>query len=199
MFILVKHKIHDMKLNNLLFVIALFSGILNCLAQQKFEREYRIDTTEVPQNAKTFIKECNFKKKIKWYAEESQDGKTYEAKTIKDKYKLSIEFDLDGNILDVEKTIVFTEIELETRNRIKTTLLDRFKKFKIKKIQIQWTGESAELINYINNNLNYEASLFEIVLKSKTEKAFYEVLINRKGEILKELSFAPRYLDNLEY
>ncbi len=189
-----------MKLKSMLFIIVFLSGMAHGVAQQKFEREYRLDAAEVPQKAKEFIKNCDFKKRIKWYAEESQDGKTYEAKTIKNNHKLSIEFDLNGTVLDVEKTVVLDEIVLETRNQIKAVLTERFGKYKLKKIQVQYTGEASELINYIKNKkTTFKANLFEIVLKSKTERAFYEVLVNRQGKILKELSFAPRNFDNLEH
>lgn len=64
-----------------LFLILLFLGFQTLFSQEKFEKEYRIKENRVPKKATQIIKMWNFPKKIKWYAEESNLGKTFEAKT----------------------------------------------------------------------------------------------------------------------
>ena len=80
----------------------MFSGF----SQEKFEREFRISKEEVPQKAQNFIKQCEFDKKVKWYMEESQDGKAIEAKSYKKNYKYSVEFDMKGNVLELAIAVI---------------------------------------------------------------------------------------------
>lgn len=171
-------------------------------SQQKFEREYRVKPDKVPAKAKEFIKKCNFSKKVKWYAEESQDGKTLEAKSIKNKHLFSIEFDLNGNVLDVEKRIHISKIDPKIRTKIETSLSKRFIKFTIKKVQIHWQTDRDFLIELINGkgekNIN---EFYEIILKGKDKNgvAKYEILLDKEGLILKELKFAEPNTDNLQF
>lgn len=187
-----------MRFLSLVLILVGFSGF----SQQKFEREYRIKPDQVPAKAKEFVAKCNFDKKIKWYAEESQDGKTIEAKSCKNKHKFSVEFDVNGNILDVEKTIKWKEIPAKKQQVIKKALSSRFKKYKIRKIQIQWQTDHDFYIDLINEKgENDIKELYEIVVKGRKNKEYkrYELLIDAQGTILKELQFAPQNTDNLEF
>lgn len=171
-------------------------------SQQKFEREYRIKSEQAPSKATEFIAKCNFNKKVKWYAEESQDGKTIEAKSCKNKHKFSIEFDTDGNVLDVEKRIKWKEIPSEKQQAIEKVLLNRFDKFKIQKIQIQWKTDYNSYISLIHGKgENISNELYEIVVKGSKNKSTkrYELLIDGTGKIVKELQFSPQNNDNLEF
>ena len=63
----------------LLFIWTISCGVFS---QEKFEIEYRVKPSKVPEKSFKLIKSWRFKKKVKWYAEESNDGKTFEAKTV---------------------------------------------------------------------------------------------------------------------
>lgn len=184
------------------FFFLFFLVSYSMFSQYKFEREYRISEDEIPQKAKDFITNCNFDKKIKWYAEESQDGKTYEAKSCKNKNKYSVEFNTNGTVLDVEKTIKWKEIPEPNRKKITQSLKNRFDSFRIKKVQIQWKTNPKTYIKLMNkeevNNVNTN---YEIVLKGKEKKStnLFELLIDTEGTIVKELKFAPQNSDNLEF
>ncbi|OSY87542.1 hypothetical protein WH52_10565 [Tenacibaculum holothuriorum] len=185
-----------------IFVLLVFSVALSAFSQQKFEREYRIKIEEVPAEAKAFINKCKFDKKVKWYAEESQDGKTIEAKSCKNKYKYSVEFSSDGKIIDIEKTVKWKEIQKETKRNIKQTLSQKFKKFKIKKAQIQWKTDEDTYLKLMNRaSKTTIKELFELIVKGKKESSYnlYEILFDTKGNIVKELKFAPQNTDNLEF
>lgn len=182
----------------------LFLVQTSLFAQQKFEREYHVDTVKVPKLSKHIIKMWGFKEKIKWYAEESQDGKTFEAKVCYKKRKHSIEFSEKGEIIDVEIKVNFSELDKEVQKKIRKTLGERFRKFKIKKTQIQYTGdESAMYTAVFDLETHHEKSLplYELIVKGKAKKSYvkYEFLFDSKGNIMKELQFAPQNTDNLEF
>ena len=102
--------------------VVIFFMVNSISGQYKFEKERRIKAHEVPFKAIDFVGKVNFKKKIKWYLEESQDGKTFEAKVRFNGRKHSLEFDQLGNILDVEIETKLSKIEKETQNKINSTL-----------------------------------------------------------------------------
>lgn len=179
--------------------------LVNCkvFAQQKFEREYRVKEREVPKKSVDFVHQCNFKKKVKWYVEESQDGTTFEAKVYKKKHLYSIEFLENGTLLDVEKKVKFSKLPKDIKKRIHKTLATTFKKYHIKKTQKQWKGNSEKLIQFITKKkkATKEETAFEIVVKGRKNKKYhlFEILFNHKGEILKKLQFSPINSDNLEF
>ncbi|MDY8137326.1 hypothetical protein [Aquimarina sp. 2201CG5-10] len=172
-------------------------------AQTKFEREYRIKVENIPKKAKDFIDQCFFHQKTKWYAEESQDGKTIEAKTLYNDHKYSIEFSTDGNVLDVEKKIKFDNLKTAHKNQITTTLKELFSKYKIIKTQIQWKADNHVLVSLIKDGYtNKQYSLhYEMVIKAKKEKGYhlYEVLFTPNGEAIKILKIVQRNSDNLQF
>ncbi|GAA4274848.1 hypothetical protein GCM10022258_41440 [Aquimarina gracilis] len=170
-------------------------------AQTKFEREYRIKKHEAPKAAVAFISKGFSEKKVKWYVEESQDGKTFEAKTNYKKNKYSIEFDTLGNILDIEKKVSFQSLQNVLKSKIISSLNSLFVKHKILKVQIQWKGDQENLLKLIKDTKkeNY-SELYEIVIKGKKQRTFkmYEILFDSEGKALKVLEIIQRPSDNLE-
>jgi hypothetical protein len=179
--------------------------VLACksFSQEKFEKEYRIQEDKVPEKAKSFVNKFQFDKKIKWFAEESQDGKTIEAKSYLEEYKYSIEFLENGNLIDVEKEVEFTELPKSLQQKIKNSLASKYEKFKIKKLQIQYKGNKEDVLKTILNDNKIEAVLvhYELVIKATKDKESkrYELLIDRNGLILKELIYKKIYSINLEF
>lgn len=194
-------KLHHSIITILVFI---FLALQNSYSQEKFEKEYRIKATEVPEKANTILKNWNFPKKIKWYAEESNIGKTFEAKTCFNKHKYSVEFSENGAILDVEKTVKFKELSIEAQQTIKKALNTSFIKYRIKKIQIQYSGsESAIYKEIFQLKTASEKPLikYEVIVKGKKDpkKQNFEVLINKEGEIEKELKIKSGLSLNLEF
>jgi len=123
----------------MLFVLLTISlGVTH--AQEKFEKEYRIKTEEVPVKALKFVTQLGFTKKVKWYREEGLTQTSIEAKSKKNREKYSIEFDELGTIEDIEKKIAWSSIPLSTRNNIRSYFDTAHQKICIQKIQIQYTG-----------------------------------------------------------
>lgn len=184
------------------FLLLMFS--LSVLTQEKFEKEYRITLDEAPKKSIQFIQSIQFKKKIKWYAEESNDGRTFEAKTCHNKYEYSIEFNENGTLLDVEKKIKFSELNKEIGQKIKKEILKRFRKFKFKKIQIQYKGLESEIKKIFNTTDRAKINtriFYELVIKGKKEKQYslYEITFDEYGNFIQELKFKPSSSLNLEF
>lgn len=173
------------------------------VAQIKFEREYRITEKDVHQRALNFIDSCPFTGKIKWYAEESHEGQTIEAKTKHRKTLYSIEFDTAGNLLDVEQIIQFNEIEEEVVRKLTDQINDLFTHFKIFKTQKQWTGSRFALKELINSGRSDSAYTlrYEVELHAKKEgmPGHYQMLADRDGNVLEVLEILPGNTDNLEF
>ena len=188
--------------NICIILIALISTI--SLSQEKFEKEYRINFSEAPQKAQQIITKWKFPKKVKWYAEESNDGKTFEAKTCYKKHRYSIEFAETGEILDVEKTVKFKKLESNLQSLIVKQLTTNFKKYRIKKTQIQFNGAENELYKMVFDVKSMSTSIkinYELIVKAKKDSDYdlYEILFDEKGNILKELKFKPVNSINLEF
>ena len=169
-------------------------------SQTKFEKEYRISEQFVPKNALAFIQESGLALPVKWYVEQSQEGKSYEAKTTDKKHRLSIEFSQEGWILDIEKKVRLAALGTHQEEVIRSALTRRFKKFKIKKIQAHWSGSKDELLKILQKGGPLDQTThYEIVLRSKTDKEHYEVLLTKEGEFSSVLRMLTGNFDNLEY
>lgn len=171
-------------------------------SQTKFETESRLSKDLVPNNAKTFVFELVPDKKIKWYKEESQEGKSIEAKTCYQNIKYSIEFNPDGTLQDVEIDTNIKQINQSTATTIIDYLTTTYSEFKIKKIQTQYSGSNSDLLDYFKTKNRKNITIkYEIVLKGKTEsgKQLYELLFTENGTIESTKQIVFRNTDNIEF
>lgn len=188
-------------------IFFLYVAIMNFIsidffAQEKFEKEYRIQSTEVPKKAVELVQKWNFSSKVKWFAEESNDGISFEAK-VKFKGTLhSIEFSENGTILDVEKIVKFSKLPKNIQESIEKALSNNFQKFKITKIQIQFLGSENEIFNAVfKDEVLPKNTNYEIELKGKKSNEFfmYEVLLSADFVLKKELKFSSVNSINLQF
>lgn len=175
-----------------LFLLCFSISVL-VYSQQKFEREYRLSHKEVPKPVKDLVFAHFSVKKVKWYAEQSNDGNTIEAKLRYLKHNYSIEFSTEGKLLDIEKTIAKRKLSTSELNRIENALSKVFKAFKLKKIQYQFLTIEAFKTN--------TKHAYELIIKGKKDNswALYEVLIDTSGTLVKTLQFSEANTDNLEF
>ena len=80
----------------------------------------------------------------------------------------------------------------------------KFKKFRFKKVQIQFIGDESAIYNEIFNIKSRHEKIipkYEIIVKGKKEKRYqnFEFLFNRTGEIEKELLIKSSDSTNLEF
>ena len=174
----------------------------NLLAQNKFEREYRIKEKSVPKKAIDFISNLQFDSHIKWYAEESSQGKSIEAKTKYQKVKYSIEFSTDGQLQDVEIEIEGKDILKDVFSKIQNRFSSDFSKFKIVKIQKQLSGSDRGIINFLKKGTKSSVTIkYEIVAKGKSQKGknLFEYTFSHTGEFEKREKIIFKNSDHLEY
>jgi len=187
-----------------LFIALLLWSMSKGFGQQKFEKEYRINSEDVPSAAINFLQKITDKKRLKWVAEESQDGKTIEAKFYKNRRKYSVEFDKQGQLIDIEILISVSNLPASEKVLLEKTLGNEFAKFSILKIQKQFKNITFDQIESFFNskeNKDFDTYDFEVVVKGKSKDRFelYELLLSKSGTLLKKLKFGPQNSLNLQF
>ncbi|MCB0629166.1 MAG: hypothetical protein R2824_18705 [Saprospiraceae bacterium] len=184
----------------LLFFVLLISYEVSA---QKYEREYRIQEMQVPEQALQFVRESGFDRKIRWYAEEGWQRHSIEAKTRFNKHRYSIEFDTTGRLEDIEIVIDRRKLPAATRQAILSKFASDFEKFKIIKIQIQYSGDPVALRQLTAKPFDTQNVIvkYELIVKGRTSgKAhWYEYLFTDKGVAEHRTVSLFRNTDNLEY
>ena len=187
-----------------LFITLLLWSISKGFGQQKFEKEYRIKSDDVPITAIKFIEKITDKKRLKWVAEESHDGKTIEAKFHKNRTKYSVEFNIKGHLIDIEVLTSISNLPASEKALLEKALREEFTKFRIRKIQKQFKNITLDQIETFFNskgNKDFNVYNFEVVVKGKSKDRFklYELLISKTGELLKKLKFGSPNSVNLQF
>ena len=174
-------------------------------AQYKYEKESRVKIKDVPAPALEFTKKIKFDKRIKWYKEESDQGLSYELKSRIGDYKYSIEFDVNGLLLDVEREVQLEKLPTHVQQLLVGRLNDKFEKYKIKKVQVQAKGNNNDLHQFILNDSRSEQIIisYELVVKGtlskKDDNKIYEILINPVFGITSFKEVISRPTDKLEF
>ncbi len=182
------------------------SSINFAFGQNKFEKESRINTDEVPEKGLQFISKVITSSKVKWYFEQGLTVNSYEAKTKISNRKYSIEFDTFFNIQDVEIEISQSEMPKPTISKIEMVLDSIYKKHAISKIQIQYQSDENTLIEVINKNSIENLSpnvktQYEIIVKCKStgRPKLYEFTFDTEGKLISKKELIFNTSDHLEY
>lgn len=187
----------------LLLWLPLFLAAPDLRAQYKYEREYRITEKEVPVRSADFVRSFPFEGKIKWYAEESQAGKTIEAKALLAGRKYSLEFDTAGRLLDIEVVIPWSGIPADVRTNISQRLDSLYSRHRIGKIQLQYAGDPDNIRASILQQEIGEGytTRYEIVIDGQVgrSKDSWELHFTRDGVLEKMSRIIFRNTDNLSY
>ena len=190
-------------MNRLTPIICLIFISVSGYSQIKFEKEERIKQDDAPTNAVSFVDAMHLSGKIKWFKEIGYNKISYEAKTKHKGKRLSIEFSKDGTFEDVEIEIKTTTIEETTFNAISDYLLGAHAKFKVNKVQIQYSGDTNHILNYFLSEEDTKVLIinYEMVITTKTNGAFaqYEYLFNKNGVLIQKSRITSRMTDNLEF
>ena len=190
-------------MNRVTLIICLIFISVAGYSQIKFEKEERIKPDDAPVNAVRFVDAMQLSGKIKWFKEIGFNKISYEAKTKHKGKRFSIEFSKEGTFEDVEVEIKTAAIEEATFKAISDYLVGAHAKFKINKVQRQYSGDT----NYIMNNFLREADSkvliinYEIVITTKTDGAFakYEYLFDKNGVFIQKSRVTSHMTDNLEF
>ena len=185
------------------FIGLVLLGYGSIYAQEKYEREYRISTNEVPPIALKFVMDVGFSKTIKWYREQGLETTTIEAKTRHKGSIYSLEFTKEGVLEDIEYIVKWKDMPSEARSRIKVFLEMEHDKTKLQKIQQQYTGDAIELKELMMGAKPPSVATirYEIVVKAKT-KGIYETieyLFSDEGIMERKSIIVEKNTDNLEF
>ena len=183
--------------------------LLTCgisFAQNKYEREHRIKKSQFPKPALQFLNEkIKDAKSIRFYRETDSSKISYTAKLKKDKLHYGVEFDEQGELEIIEIGIKPVDIPEESMNAISNYLSKSFKKFRIRKIQQQYSVSSKETIDItLKNafqNLLLSSIYYEITIAGKKDKRFtdYEVLFKSDGAFIHIRKSLPANYDHVLY
>ncbi len=180
-----------------------FLCISPLIAQQKFEKEYRIEAADVPLVARQFVDSLDFGRRVRWYREVSQQGESIEAKSKREGQKYSVEFGLSGDLQDVEIEIAWRDLPEALRKNIEQSLKAEFDRFKIRKVQRQFTGKSKDILNQLRqpDGGGDLTTKYELVLKGRKggETNQFEYTFSADGKLEKRAKMVFRNTDNLEY
>ena len=172
-------------------------------AQVKFEREYRIKPVDVPKTAVSFVDSAFRDIPVRWYMETSSEGKSIEAKLMRNRTLYSIEFDESGNLEDVEFEISAGDLPEKTLDAIRKWLGNRFSSYRMMKIQQQWTGSRYELFGILTGKMDPDEypARYEIMVRGRIsgKTVWYEYLFSDSGEMLSEIPVVFKNTDNLVY
>lgn len=202
-----------------IFSFCFFITDFSVLAQKegkKVEREISIKKEEFPKKALKLAKPILKKaKKTKYYKELSELGDYYEFKSDYEGEKISVKFNDEGELIDIEILKEMEELPDEIQQAITQYFEDTYKKYRFKRIQIQYNRdqeyedgdlEEDDDEEYIEEflELNLENLLvkyeIEAEVKSKdNDSGFFEFLFNDKGELEMKRIIVTRAADNVLY
>ena len=189
------------------FVLVLSSILLiafHGFSQAKYEKEFRIKEKYVPSVALNFVDSMTFDSKVKWYKEIGLNRITIEAKAKYKKERYSIEFFENGVFKDVEIEIKPYKIPYSTFSKISGFLSQRHKKYKIEKVQIQYSGDRNLVLMFLRENRNNSEGItisYEVVISTKMDGNYLmlEYLFSETGEYLQSNEIISRRNDTIDY
>jgi hypothetical protein len=172
-------------------------------AQDKAEKEQRVHIDEVPGLAVEWFDDAYEKaRRTRWYREETSGQQSYEAKLIWKGHLHSVEFNTSGVIQDIEISIDWQELPEFVQENITSYLDSAFQKFRVEKIQEQWTGSPDDLEDLIDERERGDLTIryeLEYYGKKKSSDELWEGLFDAEGSILLERVVKVRPTDNLNF
>jgi hypothetical protein len=175
-------------MKKILLAIFLLMAAFPLVAQVKFEQEIRVKRNAVPREAREWINDAfeGFKR-VRWYYETTPEDNSYEAKFSWDGYLYSVKFDNEGKLVDIEKEITFEEITPGAKEDIRQYLEETYQRYRIIKVQRQFTGHEDDLEDYIDEDeweditMKYEIEFHGI---TSSENKLWEALFDGEGNLI---------------
>lgn len=192
-----------------LILYSCFCISLSGYAQQKYEREYKIDTNEVPQQALDFIAAFKVHKKVKWYQEQGLDETSVEAKFKLKGAKYSVEFGDDGTLQDIEQTVAFKKLPTAIQESIQLYLNEQYDAYSIEKVQLQYTGNPKVLLPWIQStsfptlDITHKniTRIYELVVRTRTKSnvLLFQFQFDDEGQKIEQKEIITRDTDILKF
>lgn len=173
------------------------------ISSAKLEKESRVTLEDVPVTVLNQAAQLGISFDKKWFREVSDGGISYELKTKINGDCHSIEFDQDGYLEDVEILTKRSALPSAHEQNLRRSLVEKYQKYRITRVQKQWSGEVADLAVSLEQGIPAGAVVLlyeiELIAKVGAEKSPMEVLISPDGEILRERPIQVSNTDILDY
>jgi hypothetical protein len=186
---------------SVILVFLLISASL--FAQEKVEEERRIKKSEVPANARKWLRDAyEGKKKVRWYYEETSGEQSYEAKLKWKGHLHSVEFNTEGIIEDIEVKLQEADLPETVRRNLEHYFETTYTSHTILKVQRQWIGSSEDLEDAIDENevedveTRYEIEFYG---RAGSEKEIWEGLFDAQGQMIRKRIIELKPTDNLRF
>lgn len=187
------------------FFIFLFIGCA-ISAQNKQERECRILKSQFPEKALAQIQEkLEDVKRLRFYKEIDIKKNSYKAKFKKDRLWYSIEFSENSELESIEILIKPIDIPEDVFLNITTYFKKNFTKYRIRKIQQQYSANNTEdaetTIKNAFQNLMLPAINYEFAIAAKKGKVYeqFEILFDADGNFKTFRKSLPPNYDHVLY
>jgi len=190
-------------MNRFIIILCLIFFAVSGYSQVKFEKEERIKRAEAPAKAIRFVDSMKLNNRVKWFRETGYSSISFEAKTKHKGKRVSVEFSENGTFEDIEIEISTDEIPGSTFAKISDHLLASHEKYKVDKVQIQYSGEPIIVLNYYLTNVVAGDLIinYEIVINTKVDGAFarFEYLFDKEGGFIQKSRIKLSMTDNIEF
>ncbi|MBU2995575.1 hypothetical protein KO500_03990 [Cellulophaga baltica] len=195
-----------MKKFNFLVVLSFIFSTFSVVAQEKYEREFRIRKKEFPPKALQLIEtRLSDAKRIKYYKEIDSSITSFEVKFKKARLWYSIEFDTQGELEDIEIKIKSVDIPNDSYEAIERYLHNTYSMYKIQKIQQQYkattlTSTETTLKNAFQN-LMLPTVNYELMVAGKKEAKYedFQILFDAGGNFKSIKKSLPPNYDHILY
>ena len=184
----------------LFLVLCITLSTNSAFAQVKNEREHRIRKSQFPEQALLIIHQKLVNaKRIRFYKEVEGNKVSYEAKFKKDRLKYSIEFTPEGKLKGIKIAIQPLDIPNDAYAKITTYLENKFKKYRIQKIQQQYLSEGQDIDKTLKEafqNLMLPSIKYVFLINGKNDNGSekFEILFNAEGKFeLMKNALPPNY------
>lgn len=177
--------------------------VVDGFGQYKYEKESRINSSELPFQLNLDFNAYAGVKRLKWYKEYNVDQVHYEAKFRYHGADYSVEFDSLGLLEDVEVLYRSKDLAAQKRISIEQYLNTNYKKWKITRLQKQYLLDvktldlalkDVALLSDLEHQYELEIGVFENGVQVN-----YELLFNFAGTCINTREIVNESLLNLEF
>lgn len=177
--------------------------VVDGFGQYKYEKESRINSSELPFQLNLDFNAYAGVKRLKWYKEYNVDQVHYEAKFRYHGADYSVEFDSLGLLEDVEVLYRSKDLAAQKRISIEQYLNTNYRKWKITRLQKQYLLDvktldlalkDVALLSDLEHQYELEIGVFENGVQVN-----YELLFNFAGTCINTREIVNESLLNLEF
>lgn len=183
---------------------------LICVAQPgfaqnglKMEQEMKVSIQEVPDKAMVWLRDAlELPKRLTWYKQMSDNVKVYEVKYTWQGDFYSVEFDMDGNIDNIEILRKWNALPEAGRKGMEAYFDSSYTRHRLQKVQVQYTGDPDQLKSVFADAIDEGLTLrYEVVYRGKDEEehALWESLFDHHGKHIERDKVILRPVDNISY